>query len=105
MDDHVLRAALGMSFILGFINFHVLREVYAIFFSISSGMNFNYEEPGILRTKYLCVGSDYQQQKKVLRTSLESWGAIREQDRGWSCASYVCAPFSGSHTIWWSCTF
>ena len=58
MDDHVLRAALGMSFILGFINFHVLREVYAIFFSISSGMNFNYVQPGLLRTKYLCVGSD-----------------------------------------------
>ena len=60
-----------MSFILGFINFHVLREVDAIFFSMSSGMNFNYVEPGILRTKYLCVGSD--DQKKVLRTSLESW--------------------------------
>ena len=64
MDDHVLRAALGMSFILGFINFHVLREVYAIFFSISSGMNFNNVEPGILRTKYLRVGSDYQKKKK-----------------------------------------
>ena len=46
-----------MSFLLGFINFHVLRAVYAIFCG-SRFMNFNYDEPGIPRTKYLCVGSD-----------------------------------------------
>ena len=60
---------------------------------------FNYVEPGILRTEYLCVGSDDQKRKiKGTKEVVRELGAIWGQDRGSSCASYGCAPFSGSHS-------
>ena len=65
---------------------------------------FNYVEPGNLRTKYHVLVQMIIK-KKGTKEVVRELGAIWGQDRGWSCASYGCAPFSGSHSLGWSCTF
>ena len=77
-----------MSLILGFINFHVLREVYAIFFSITSFMNFQLRRAGNSTDEIpMCWFRRYKNKKKSTKEVVRQLGAIWGQDRGWSCAS------------------
>ena len=93
-----------MSLILGFINFHVLREVYAIFFfSITSFMNFQLRRAGNSTDEIPICLFRWSKKKNLLRRSLDSWELFGGKIGGGR------VPPSDSRTLavlgWWSLTF
>ena len=70
-----------MSLLLGFINFHVLREVYAIFFFYIELYEFS-----ITSSREFYGRNTYVLVQMTTKEVVRQLGAIWGKDRGWSCA-------------------